>query len=286
MNKTLKRPDWFKHLVKKRKTLNFVSELAEGEKIFTVCESARCPNRGECFSNKTLTFLILGNVCTRNCSFCAISTGKLEKINPKEIPTILNIVRKLDLKYVVITSVTRDDLPDGGSGHFADTIRAIYKEFPHAKIEVLTPDFKGNIENLITVLKEKPYVFNHNIETVSRLYPVIRPEAKYEISLKILSEAKRLFPKIKVKSGIMLGLGEEWDEIITTIKDIKNTDCELLTIGHYIQATKKNYPIQKYYKEEEFVKLKEIAYKIGFKYVISSPFVRSSYLAHEYQDKL
>ncbi len=284
MNNTLERPAWFSKLVRKKDTVSFVSDLADGEKIFTVCDSAKCPNRGECFANKTLTFMILGGICTRGCRFCAVETGKPQPVNKNEIPTILNIIRKLQLKYIVITSVTRDDLIDGGAKHFADVTNAIHSEFPNSKVEVLTPDFRGNIGNLKIVLDAKPYVFNHNIEMVPRLYPDIRPNASYEISLNLLREAKKIDANLKVKSGIMIGLGETWDEIIDTFKDIYETGCDFLTVGHYIQPSKRNYPIQKYYEEEDFKKLKEIALGIGFKYVMSSPLVRSSYLAHQYTD--
>lgn len=284
MRKTLKRPEWFKQIVKKRSTQNFVSNLAEGEKLFTVCESAKCPNRGECFANKTLTFMILGEICTRGCRFCAVEGGRPEPVNKREIPAILNIVRKLGLRYVVITSVTRDDLSDGGAEHFADTISAIRKEFPKTKVEVLTPDFNGSTDSLKTVLNARPYVFNHNVETVPSLYSKVRPQASYEQSLYMLSEAKRLSPSIKTKSGIMLGLGESKEEVIQTFKDIRQTGTDYLTVGHYIQPSPRHYPLQKYYEEAGFKELRDIAREIGFKYVISSPLARSSYLAHTYAD--
>lgn len=284
MSKILKRPDWFRKITRKRNTQDFVSNLAGDEKIFTVCESAKCPNRGECFTNRTLTFMILGGVCTRGCRFCAVEGGNPEPINKKEIKSILNIVRKLELRYVVITSVTRDDLSDGGARHFANTIQAINKAFPKIKVEVLTPDFNGDITSLKTVLDANPYVFNHNVETVPSLYGNVRPQADYEQSLWLLREAKRLYPSIKTKSGIMLGLGESWDEIIRTFKDIHGTGTEYLTVGHYIQPSPRHYPLQKYYEEADFKKLRDIASEIGFKYVISSPLARSSYLAHTYSD--
>lgn len=285
MSSTLKRPSWFKHIVRKKETEDFVKELAEGEKVFTVCESAKCPNRGECFRNKTLTFMILGGICTRGCKFCAVEGGKPLPIDPKEIPTIVNIVRKLKLKYTVITSVTRDDLPDGGAGHFANIIDTLKNEFDGIKVEVLTPDFKGNTDDLKTVLSAKPYVFNHNIETVPSLYKSVRPQAVYERSLDVLRQAKIIAPDIKTKSGIMLGLGEERGEIIDTLKDIRKTGCNYITIGHYIRPTKKHYPVKKYYETEDFRELRDIALEIGFEYAVSLPLARSSYMAHTYKTK-
>ncbi len=279
----LKKPEWFNDLVRKRDTIHFVDQLADGEKVFTVCESAKCPNRGECFRNRTLTFMILGGVCTRACRFCAVEEGKPEPINQREITAILNIIGRLKLKYTVVTSVTRDDLTDGGASHFANIIHAIHENYPETKVEVLTPDFKGNIDYLHTVLQAKPFVFNHNIETVARLYTEVRPQADYNRSLNILRQAKILYPDIKVKSGIMLGLGETLDEVINTFEDIRNTGCDFLTVGHYIQPSRKHYPIHKYYEREDFVKLGDIARDMGFKHVVSMPFARSSYLAHTYQ---
>lgn len=279
----LRKPEWFKDLVRKRDTIHFVDQLADGEKVFTVCESAKCPNRGECFRNGTLTFMILGGVCTRACRFCAVEGGKPEPINHREIQTILNIIGRLKLKYTVITSVSRDDLADGGASHFANIIHAIHKAYPETKVEVLTPDFKGNIDDLHTVLEARPFVFNHNIETVARLYPYVRPQADYNRSLNVLNQSKALYPEIQVKSGIMLGLGETFDEVISTFQDIRRTGCDFLTVGHYIQPSRRHYPIQKYYEREDFVKLDEIAREMGFKHVVSMPFARSSYLAHTYQ---
>ncbi len=281
----LNKPNWLKDVVRKRDTMHFVDDLAEGEKIFTVCESAKCPNRGECFRNKTLTFMILGGICTRSCRFCAVDGGNPEPINKREISAILNIIGKLKLKYAVITSVTRDDLIDGGASHFADLINSIRQRYPKTKVEVLTPDFIGNYDNISVVLEAKPFVFNHNIETVSRLYPDVRPQANYDRSLDVLRFSKNQYPDIPVKSGLMIGLGETFEEVITTIKDIRLTGCDFLTIGHYIQPSIKHYPIQKYYEKEDFVKLGKIAGDIGFKHVVSMPLARSSYLAHTYQSK-
>ncbi len=278
----LKRPSWMKNKALKKGSVNFVKDLSEGENIYTVCNSAKCPNRGECFSNKTLTFMILGGTCTRSCNFCAVDTGKPDDINPKEIPIILNIIKKLDLKYVVITSVTRDDLEDGGSGHFANLVNSIHEKYPEIKVEVLTPDFKGNIQHLKIVLDSRPFVFNHNVETVPRLYKTVRPQANYERSLKVLKDAKDMYPESYVKSGIMLGLGETDDEIVAVMKDIHNTGCDFLTVGHYIRPSAKHHPVIKYYEIEDFIKFGDIAHDIGFKRVMSMPFARSSYLANTY----
>ncbi len=225
--------------------------------------------------------MILGDQCTRNCGFCAVSHGLPLEPDPKEPLRIAKAVLAMGLRYVVITSVTRDDLEDGGASHFAECIRSIRKASPDVKMEVLTPDFQGNIDSLRKCLEALPDVFNHNLETISRLYPVVRPQANYDRSLLILKHAKEIAPQIKTKSGLMLGLGETIDEVLRLMDDLRAVGCDMLTIGHYMQPTKKNLPVIEYIRPEVFDELKEIALKKGFRYVASAPLVRSSFNAEE-----
>lgn len=271
-------PAWFKiKLSGIRPTANTLRKY----RLFSVCEEARCPNKSLCFSVPTATFLILGDICTRNCSFCSIKTGQPVGIDEKEPKRIVEAAKEMGLKYIVITSVTRDDLEDGGAYHFANTINAIRESLPTVKVEVLTPDFIGNINALRVVISANPDVFNHNLETVKRLYPAVRPQADYQRSLSILAVAARMSGTIKIKSGLMLGLGETFDEIIETLHDLRDCGCNFITIGQYLCPSKNNYPVQRYVRPEEFKRLKEIALSIGFDYVASGPLVRSSMNAWE-----
>ena len=286
MNKSLKRPDWFKKIVRKKKTVSFVSDLVEGEKLreelklFTVCESAKCPNRGECFGNKTLTFLILGGVCTRSCKFCAVETDKPEPINPKEIPTILGIIRKLDLKYVVLTSVTRDDLADGGASHLSACINEIKTKTPKTLIEILIPDFKGNYNALKTLVDAKPQVIGHNLETTQKLTSSLRDSrASYSQSLQVLKSIKKLNPEIYTKSSIILGFGESDEGILKALHDLKEANVDIVTLGQYLQPSRKAKPVHEYITPEKFEFWSEKAREIGFLAVVSGPLVRSSYQA-------
>ena len=246
----------------------------------TVCEAARCPNKSECYNKNTATFLIMGNNCTRNCRFCNITCASPESLNPDEPKNIADAVLKLGLKYAVITSVTRDDLSDGGAGHFADVIYQIRKNTPNVKIEVLTPDFKGNKDAINTVIKAQPDVFNHNIETVPSLYKIARPQADYNRSLEFLKYIKDN-SKILTKTGLMVGLGETKDELINVFKDLVKMNCDIVTIGQYIQPTKQHVPVIKYYKPEEYDELAQIAKDLGIKRTFFSPLTRSSYKAFE-----
>ena len=246
----------------------------------TVCEAARCPNKSECYNKNTATFLIMGNNCTRNCRFCNITCASPEPLNPDEPKNIADAVLKLGLKYAVITSVTRDDLSDGGAGHFADVIYQIRKNTPNVKIEVLTPDFKGNKDAINTVIKAQPDVFNHNIETVPSLYKIARPQADYNRSLEFLKYIKDN-SKILTKTGLMVGLGETKDELINVFKDLVKINCDIVTIGQYIQPTKQHVPVIKYYKPEEYDELAQIAKDLGIKRTFFSPLTRSSYKAFE-----
>jgi len=259
------------------------------ENINTVCESAKCPNRGECFSKGTVTFMILGNICTRFCSFCAIEKNIDKKplpIDSKEPFEVAKAVAALDLNHVVVTSVTRDDLPDGGATHFAKTIDAIRDNFPTTSIEVLVPDFIGNKFSLDIVLKEKPAVFNHNLETVPSLYKKVRPQADYRRSLEVLSYAKNFllnhgYTSTLLKSGIMVGLGETISEIKATLHDLKTVGIDIVTIGQYIAPSKKHLQVVEYIKPEQFDKYTEIGKEIGVPFVFAGPLVRSSYHAEE-----
>ncbi|MGI6553773.1 MAG: lipoyl synthase [Clostridia bacterium] len=248
----------------------------------TVCQSALCPNLGECFARRTATFMILGDRCTRNCRFCAVSSDTPSPVDPGEALRVAQAAAQLNLKHVVVTSVTRDDLPDGGAGHFAATIRAIRQYLPGAVIEVLVPDFNGEINALKTVIQAEPDIFNHNLETVSRLYPLVRPQSEYLRSLSVLEKAKDLSPGIYTKSGIMVGLGEREEEVISLMEDLRHINCDILTIGQYLQPSKKHVEVVEYVHPRVFEKYRRAGEKMGFLYVASSPYVRSSYNAGEF----
>ncbi len=244
----------------------------------TVCENARCPNKNECYTKHTATFLIMGNNCTRNCRYCNITCAKPEPIDIEEPKHIAQAVKALNLKYAVITSVTRDDLNDGGAEHFANCIYEIRKLCPETKIEILTPDFKNNKNSLDVIIKAKPDVFNHNIETVKEVFKTARPQGNYENSLAVLKYIKEN-SDIKTKSGLMIGLGETFEQIENTMKDLKNAGCDILTIGQYIQPSKKHLEVSKYYTLEEYETLKQMAKNAGYKNYQIGPLVRSSYNA-------
>ena len=250
-------------------------------RLHTVCQEAKCPNIWECFSNRTATFLILGDRCTRNCRFCAVAHSPVEPPDPAEPVRVAETVEKLGLAYVVITSVTRDDLPDGGAGHFAKTIREIHRRIPEAAIEVLIPDFKGVAAALRTVLKARPQVLNHNIETVPRLYATVRPGAVYARSLELLGRVKTIDASVPTKSGLMLGLGETTAEIRQTLQDLLDVGCRMLTIGQYLQPSKDHLPVARFVPPTEFDQWQQTAFQMGFSEVASGPFVRSSYHAKE-----
>ena len=249
--------------------------------LHTVCEEARCPNIGECWERQTATFMILGDTCTRACTYCAVNTGTPSGLDLEEPIRLARTVVNLSLKYVVITSVNRDDLPDGGAFVFAQCIKQIRKNLPSCKIEVLTPDFEGNLDSLQVVMDAGPDTFNHNIETVRRVFPRVRAKGDFDLSLKILSQA-RVFNRTAVtKSGMMVGLGETMDEIVQTMEDLRKVDCELLTIGQYLRPSQKHAPISKWYTPKEFEELRKQGENLGFKNVASGPLVRSSYHAEE-----
>lgn len=278
-NRTYRKPAWLKRRLPLGPAYGQTSALVSKGRLHTVCEEAKCPNQWECYSHHTATFLIMGRRCTRNCGFCAVATGTPENPDPDEPKRLAGIVKEMKLLYVVITSVTRDDLPDGGAGCFSETVAAVRNAVPAAKIEVLIPDFTGDKAALETVINAGPDVLNHNMETVSRLYPKVRPQAEYGRSLELLKHVQRLDPGLPTKSGLMLGLGERSVELEETLKDLLNAGCRILTLGQYLQPTKNHLPVQRFVPPQEFEKWHEIAQRMGFKEVASGPFVRSSYHA-------
>jgi lipoic acid synthetase len=255
--------------------------LVRAQRLHTVCESARCPNIGECWQSRTATFLILGNTCTRRCAFCAVESGQPTEHDLDEPRRVAEAVAALRLKYAVITSVTRDDLPDGGAGIFADTIRRVRDAVPGCRVEVLIPDFGGEADALAAVVAARPDVLNHNVETVPRLYSLVRPQADYPRSLALLARAKALDPATVTKSGIMLGLGETDDEIAATLGDLRAAGVEIVTIGQYLRPSTGHLPVQRYYAPDEFARYADLARGLGFAHVESAPLVRSSYHARE-----
>ena len=270
----LKRP-----IIDTDKTRN-VRKILKTKCLNTVCENARCPNKNECYTKNTATFLIMGNNCTRNCRYCNISCARPEPLDLSEPKHIAEAVKDLGLKYAVITSVTRDDLPDGGAEHFANCIYEIRKISPDTQIEILTPDFNGNTKSLDIIIKAKPDVFNHNIETVRALFKIARPQGDYQTSLDILKYVKQN-SKITTKSGFMVGLGETFKQIECTLKDLRNVKCDIVTIGQYIQPSKAHMPVAKYYSLEEYDKLKQLAMSNDILHSQIGPLVRSSYRASE-----
>jgi lipoyl synthase len=277
----LRLPPWLRVKVGKREQGREVRELLEGLGLTTVCSSARCPNVGECYGCGTATFLIMGNRCTRNCGFCAVPSGAPEPLNPGEPARVAEALRQLGLSYAVVTSVTRDDLPDGGAGHFAATIRAIHAEAPGTAVEVLTPDFLGDRTALGVVLAARPAVYNHNLETVRRLQLEVRPQADYDRSLAVLTAAGEIAPLIPRKSGLMVGLGETDEEIRATLMDLYHAGVSLVTLGQYLRPTRAHLPVARYVVPEQFDQYAEWGREIGLRHVAAGPFVRSSYHAAE-----
>lgn len=278
---TTRKPDWLKRRLPAGEAFNQVRELIEAGKLHTVCQEAKCPNIWECYSHGTATFLIMGERCTRNCRFCSVAEGPPTPLDPQEPARVAEAVEAMGLKYVVVTSVTRDDLADGGAAHFAATIHAIRRRVPGAEIEVLIPDFQGELAALTTVLGARPDVLNHNIETVPRLYPQVRPQADYRRSLELLRRAGEIAPATPTKSGLMLGLGERPEEIRQTLADLRAAGCRILTLGQYLQPSAEHLPVEAYIPPEDFERWRNTALEMGFSEVASAPFVRSSYHAKE-----
>lgn len=282
-------PSWLKRPIGKASELSTVQKIIKQRNIHTICEEGRCPNRGECYANQTATFLLMGQTCTRACAFCQVEKAQAPMVlDPDEPQKVADAVSLLNLRYVVLTSVARDDLSDGGAAWFVKVMRAVRQQNPHSKIEVLTPDFwsgkdavKSQPERVATVVAAKPACYNHNLETVQRLQAPVRRGAKYERSLNVLRTVKEIDSSIPTKSGLMLGLGETETEIIQTLQDLRQINCDRLTLGQYMRPSLAHLPVQKYWTPEEFTRLGEIAQDLGFSHVRSAPLVRSSYHAGE-----
>ncbi len=281
----LKKPAWLKKRVSAGCEYQKVVKLLRDASLHTVCEEAHCPNLGECFSSGTATFMILGDHCTRNCRFCAVQHGTPEPPDSEEPLRVAEAVKEMGLRYAVVTSVTRDDLPDGGAGHFAAVIAATKERNPHTKVEVLIPDFKGSQKDLKTVVDARPHVLNHNLETVLRLYPNVRPQADYRGSLKLIQRVREMDRGMASKSGIMLGLGETDEEVSELLRDLLAVDCSLLTLGQYLAPSANHHPVVEYVSPERFSKWEKTALEMGFAGVASGPFVRSSFHAGEMFDR-
>jgi lipoic acid synthetase len=284
MNQRL--PEWLTIRMPRPDTIRQVEGMMRQKNLHTVCESARCPNLPECWSKKTATFMILGDTCTRSCGFCAIKVGRGLTVNPDEPADVAKIAADLGLKHIVVTSVARDDLADQGSMQFAHTIRELHKANPLCIVEVLTPDFKGNRECITNVCDAKPEIYNHNIETVERLHTLVRPQAKYARTMSVLEQVKEIDPSIYTKSGIMLGLGETKDEVIQTLQDLRDIGVDAVTIGQYLRPTMRHLPVVEYIHPTEFKEYEKIGEDMGFAFVASGPFIRSSYNAIEFSKKV
>jgi lipoyl synthase len=276
-----RRPDWIRVRVPTGENYSALKDLMRSKQLHTVCEEAHCPNIGECWGKGTATFLIMGDICTRSCGFCDIKTGRPLPLDWQEPERVAQAVKKMNLRHVVITSVNRDERQDGGAPIFALCIERIREIQPGCSIEVLIPDFKGNVDALKIVMDARPEILNHNVETVPRLFKRVQPQDRYEWALTTLRNAKAMDGDVLTKSGIMLGLGEEWDEIIATMQDLAHCGLDILTIGQYLQPSKNHLPIERYYKPEAFTELKRIGLEMGLKWVESGPLVRSSYRAEE-----
>ncbi len=281
-----RRPDWLKVKFTLGPNYRQVKGLLRGMTLHTVCEEANCPNIGECFESRTATFLILGRICTRNCRFCNVETGRPSELDTEEPARVAEAARALGLRHVVITSVTRDDLTDGGASVFAATIRRLRETSPACGIEVLIPDFRGSREALALVMAARPDILNHNLETVPRLYKRVRPQANYERSLELLRRAKDMGSGVLTKSGVMVGLGETWDELLATMADLQRVGCDILTIGQYLSPSAEHLPIERFYTPEEFRQLKAEGERLGLRHVESAPLVRSSYHAGRQAEEL
>jgi len=276
------KPKWLKVRAPMSKEYQNISKMMRDLKLNTVCEEASCPNIGECWKQGSATFMILGKVCTRTCAFCDVATGKPDAVEPDEAVNLAKAVAEIGLKHVVITSVDRDDLKDGGAGHYATVIKELRARQPEVTIEILTPDFQRKPDSCLdTIMEAKPDIFNHNLETVPRLYRSVRPGARYFTSLRLLQRAKEIDPTVVTKSGIMLGLGEERDEVLQVLDDMREAKIDILTLGQYLRPSKAHHPVMKYWTPEEFDDFKYIAEKKGFGMVASGPLVRSSFHADE-----
>lgn len=278
--KPLKKPSWIRIRHTNSSKVNELKKTLRSQELFTVCEEAQCPNLSECFNHGTATFMIMGQICTRRCPFCDVAHGRPKALDINEPEHLAETISKMALKYVVITSVDRDDLRDGGANHFKDCIDKIRKKTPLVKIEILTPDFRGRVEKALDIFDDcAPDVFNHNLETVPSLYPKVRPGSDYEQSLDLLKNFKERHPHIKTKSGLMLGVGESQKQVIDVLKDLRNHKVDMLTLGQYLQPSRHHLAVEEYISPDQFEKYKMIAYDLGFSQVASGPMVRSSYHA-------
>ena len=278
--KPLKKPNWIRIRHANSSKVNELKKTLRGQELFTVCEEAQCPNLSECFNHGTATFMIMGQICTRRCPFCDVAHGRPKPLDIHEPEHLAETISKMALKYVVITSVDRDDLRDGGANHFKDCIDKIRKKTPLVKIEILTPDFRGRVEKALDIFDDcAPDVFNHNLETVPSLYPKVRPGSDYEQSLDLLKNFKERHPHIKTKSGLMLGVGESQKQVIDVLKDLRDHKVDMLTLGQYLQPSRHHLAVEEYISPDQFEKYKMIAYDLGFSQVASGPMVRSSYHA-------
>jgi len=277
--KIQRRPDWLKVRAPSGETYHNLKRLMRSKSLHTICEEANCPNIAECWTSGTATFLIMGDTCTRSCGFCDVKTGMPAALDWAEPLRVAQAVKQMDLKHVVITSVNRDERADGGAPIFALCIRAIRKVQPNCSIEVLIPDFKGNAAALEIVMRDDPEILNHNVETCKRLFKQVQPQDNYAWAMTTLRNAKQIKPDAVTKSGMMLGLGETWDEILEVMHDLREQDVDILTLGQYLQPSKKHLPIERYYLPEEFAELRKLGYEMGFKWVESGPLVRSSFRA-------
>lgn len=281
-DKSSRLPEWFKVRMRRGRYFTRIESILKDLSLNTVCEEALCPNRWECWNNGTATFMILGDVCTRDCNFCGVVKGSPKGTDRDEPLRVAEAVKALDLRYVVITSVTRDDLKDGGAEAFALTVEGIKRLSPGCRVEVLVPDFKGSKDAILTLLEASPDVFGHNMETVRRLYPLVRPGADYDRSIGLLRMAKDLKRDIPTKSGLILGFGEDAEEVIEAMEDIRGTGCNILTIGQYLRPSRKHLPVARFYFPEEFERFSLIGRAMGFDHVEAGPLVRSSYQAERY----
>jgi len=280
------RPEWLKQKGTEQKIFEDMGRMFESLTLHTVCESADCPNIGKCFENKTATFMIMGEICTRGCRFCAVQKGMAMPLDSEEPLHVATACRQLGLKHIVVTSVTRDDLKDGGAAHFAKTVHEIKQLNRTSTIELLIPDLKGNWDALAEIIASRPDVINHNIETVPELYNKVRPQAIYKRSLELIAKVKEIDGKILTKSGMMLGLGETESQVIKVMEDLLAADCDMLTLGQYLRPSDQHFPVHDYIEPQKFESLRELALEMGFKYVASGPLVRSSYQAFKGMEQL
>ncbi len=274
-------PEWFKVPAPGGEDYMDLRRRFRGAKLHTVCEEAACPNIGDCWSRRTATFMILGDTCTRACSYCNVKTGWPSEVDFAEPFRLATTVQEMELKYTVVTSVDRDDLPDFGAGIFATSIQQIHRLTPTCKVEVLIPDFQGVHEHLEAVVKAGPEVLNHNIETVRRVFPKVRPKGDYDLSLELLRRVKEIDPHMPSKSGMMVGIGETMPEVFQTLRDLRDAECDLLTVGQYLRPSKKHHPLIRFYHPDEFKEIEQEGLRLGFKHVAAGPLVRSSYHADE-----